>query len=148
MDADDVCAAWRSNTDVTLRLLELVSDADFDLKPGKGKTIRSNLTHLVSTRRMWCEDGLAAQAATVPKLDWKTATREDVVEGLRASDEVMVAWFRKKASRPGKSLARLFAYCVAHEAHHRCQIELALRLNGREPDDTALFRLWEWREVE
>lgn len=142
-----MCAAWRSSTDVTLRLLQLVADEDFDLKPGKGKTIRSNLTHMVSVRRTWCEDGLQREAAGIPKLDWKTATREEVTEALRVSDEVMLAFFRKKADRPGKPFARLFAYCLSHEAHHRCQIELALRLNGREPDESSLFKLWDWREV-
>jgi len=121
MEPDDLCAAWRSNTDVTLRLLELVGDDDLDLKPGKGKTIRSNLTHMVSVRRMWCEDGLPAQAATIPKLAFNTATRQEIVEALRASDEVVQAWLKKKAVGR-KPVAKLFAYVVAHEAHHRCQI--------------------------
>ena len=37
-----------------------------------------------------------------------------------------------------------FAYCIAHEANHRSQVEIALRMNDREPETALLYRLWEW----
>lgn len=107
--------------------LALAADEDLDLKPGKGKTIRSNYVHIVGVRRMWCEHGgrgrgAAVPAADIPKLDWKAATRKPILRGLEASNKAMLALFhRKAASSKGRWTLGLFAYCIAHEAHHRSQ---------------------------
>lgn len=146
MDIEELVDAWRVNNAVNLELLELVADEDLELKPGKGKTIRSNFVHLVGVRKMWAEEKLRKDAALIPKLDWRTATRKELLKGLQQSSELMSNLFRKmaEAKKPGKSILNFFAYCIAHEAHHRSQIEIALRLNGREPEDAVLYRLWEW----
>jgi uncharacterized damage-inducible protein DinB len=141
MSIDDLLDAWRVNNAVNLELLALCADDDMELKPGKGKSIRSNFTHIVSVRKMWSE------AEAIPKLDWKTATREEIVEGFNTSNEAMLELFRRKEAKPGKwSTLGFFAYCVAHEAHHRSQIEIALRINDREPEDKLLYELWEWQK--
>lgn len=148
---DELLDAWRANNALNVELLGACADEDLDLKPGKGKTIRSNYVHIVGVRRMWCEHGgrgrgAAVPAADIPKLDWKAATRKQILHGLEASNEAMCALFhRKAASSKGRwTLGLFFAYCIAHEAHHRSQIEIALRINGREPDDGFLYGLWEW----
>jgi uncharacterized damage-inducible protein DinB len=144
---EEILDAWRVNNAVTVELLEACPDDSFELKPGKGKTIRSNYVHLVGVRRMWLEDKMAKEAATVPKLDWRTATRDQIVDGLALTHDLMAQLFRKMhtSTRPGKWLLPLFfAYCIAHEAHHRSQVEIALRINGREPTDVFLYGLWEW----
>ena len=146
MDIEELVDAWRANNAINLELLDLASDEDLELKPGKGKTIRSNFVHLIGVRRSWAEDKLKKESALIPKLDWKTATRKELTEGLNQSSGLMTNLFRKmeQAKKPGKSLLKFFAYCIAHEAHHRSQIEIAFRLNGREPEDAVLYRLWEW----
>lgn len=147
MTLDELLEAWRANNAINVELLDIVTDEDMDLMPGKGKAIRSNFVHLVGVRRMWCEEKLAKEAATIPKLDWKTASREQIREGLDVSNAVMLQLFEKReaAAKPGKmSSLMFFAYAVAHEAHHRSQIEISLRINGREPDDAFLYGLWEW----
>jgi uncharacterized damage-inducible protein DinB len=143
MDIEDVIDAWRANCAGNYELLSICEDGDFELKPGKGKTIRSNFVHIVGVRRMWAGDGMPNEAAKIPKLDWKTASREEILGAMDVSDEVMFTVFRNRAEK-GKSVLRYFAYCVAHEANHRAQIEIALRLNGREPSDDVLYGLWDW----
>jgi len=146
MDIEELVDAWRVNNAINLELLALASDEDLELKPGKGKTIRSNYVHLIGVRRAWAEEKLKKEAAFIPKLDWKTATRQELVKGLQQSSELMSNLFRKmeETKRPGKSILNFFAYCIAHEANHRAQIEIALRINGRERKIAALYRLWEW----
>src|SRR5687768_11105508 len=75
MTIDDLLDAWRVNNAINLEFLDVCTDEDLELKPGKGKTIRSNFVHLIAVRRMWCDEKLKAEAETIPKLDWKTATR-------------------------------------------------------------------------
>ena len=146
MDIEELVDAWRVNNVINLELLALAADEDLELKPGKGKTIRSNYVHLIGIRRAWAEEKLKKEAALIPKLDWKTATRKELIDGLKRSSELMINLFRKmdENKKPGKSLVNFFAYCIAHEANHRSQIEIALRINGREPEDAVLYRLWEW----
>src|SRR5438105_15696715 len=131
MNLDDLLTAWRVNNVINLEMLRLCTDDQLDLKPGKGKTIRSNYAHIISVRRMWAEVKLPKEAALVPKLDWKTATREEIVNGLALSFALMEDHFRKMAAstKPGTwSNLLFFAYCIAHEANHRAQIEIALRI--------------------
>jgi uncharacterized damage-inducible protein DinB len=151
MTLDDLLDAWRVNNAINLEFLDVCSDEDLELKPGKGKTIRSNFVHLISVRRMWCEEKLKAEAATIPKLDWKTATRGEIRSGLEVSSEVMMKMFRHREGQTEPSTwptIGFFAYCVAHEAHHRSQIEISLRIGGREPDDKFLYATWEWSKKE
>ena len=148
MTLDDLLDAWRANNAVNRRLLELCPNEAFDLKPGKGKTIRSNWVHLIGVRRSHVEAMSRTVAETIPKLDWKTATREEIVIALAASDEAMAATFARLDTKPNHwTAARFFAYSVAHEAHHRSQIETTLRLNGMELEDAAMFGLWDWPKL-
>ncbi len=150
MTFDDLIVAWRTNNAINVRLLGLCLDDDFDLKPGKGKTIRSNFVHIVGVRRSWVEESLKAEAATIPKLDWQEATREEILEGLIASSRAMEALLAKREANAGKgrwSAPLFFGYAVAHEAHHRSQVEIALRLAGRGPDEIELLGLWDWPKI-
>ena len=147
MTLDELQEAWRANNAINLEMLEWASDEDLDLKPGKGKTIRSNYVHIIGIRRAWCETKLKKESEAIWKLDWKTASRQEVIDGLNVSSEVMQKFLEKlESSRAtGKwSTLMFFAYAISHEASHRAQIELALRLNGREPDNATLYRIWEW----
>lgn len=147
MTLAELLDAWRVNNALNLELLNLVDDGWMDLKPGSGKTIRSNFTHIVSVRKMWAGEKVGKEAAAVPILDWKSASRCDIREALIISSELMTEVLKRRdaVTKPGKwNLPLFFAYCVAHEAHHRSQIEIALRIGGHEPDDKVLYGLWEW----
>ena len=148
MTLDDLLEAWRVNNAVNLRLLGLCPEEVFDLKPGSGKTVRSNWVHLVGVRRMHVDAMLRAAVGAVPKLDWKTATRTEIEGGLAASDAAMASVFARLDAKPNRwSAATLFAYSVAHDAHHRSQIEIALRLGGVAWPEMAGYELWDWPKM-
>ena len=136
------------NNAVNLELLEMCDDEHFDLKPGKGKTIRSNWTHIVYVRGRWLQERMRKESAKLKKLDWKTATRKEILAALDVTNDLMLQLFQKmeESDKAGRfdSTVKFFAYCIAHEAHHRSQIEIALRINGHEPEDILLYGLWDW----
>ena len=136
--------AWRVNNVVTLELLDLCPDNSFGDKPGKGKTIRSNFVHIVGIRGEYIKEKFPK--AKLTKLDWKTATRKEIRDGLVASGDQMAEVLAKRFEKPGKvNLLTYFAHLIAHEAHHRSQIEIALRLNQGEADDYApWYEWWDW----
>lgn len=142
MDLEGLLVAWRVNNLVNFKLLELVPNEAFEAKPGKGKTIRSNFTHIVGVRKMWCEELVKKQGGDFPTLDWKTATRDEISAALESSSGWMEKLFASRATKDGIEV--FFAYCVAHEAHHRSQVEISLRMAGIELDDKSAYGLWEW----
>ena len=149
MTIEGLIEAWRANEAINKKLLRLCSDADLDLKPGKGKTVRNNFTHIIACRRSWAGQSLPDEAKTIKTPDARTATRKQIEHGLEKSSKVMEDVFRKLCKRPGRGKwapLTFLAYSVAHDACHRSQIEIALRINDREPSDRALGRLWYWTE--
>ena len=148
MAIEDLVLTWRTNDAVTAALLDLCPDETLDLKPGKGKTIRSNFVHIVGVRRAHIESRFRREAESIPKLDWQAATREEMRGALQVSGDLLEELLRSLDAKPNRWNAPLFlGYAVAHEAHHRSQIEIALRLGGFELDDAAMYGLWDWPKL-
>src|SRR5687768_14002282 len=97
MGMEEVLAAWRANNAINLELMDLVADEDMELKPGKGKTIRSNFVHIIGVRRFHLEEQMRKEAAMIPKLNWKTASREDLREGLALTHDLVAQALQKMA---------------------------------------------------
>lgn len=150
MTLDELLDAWRTNNAINLALLDLCADEHFEFKPGKGKTIRSNFVHIVGNRRAHLEETMRQEAAAIPKLDWQTATREEIRDALNLSADLTADFLRRldETKRPARwTVPKFFGYSVAHEANHRSQIEVALRLNGAEPGNGPLYALWNWPKL-
>lgn len=119
MTIDEMIEAWRVNNVLNLELLDVCSDEDLELKPVKGKTIRANLVHMVSVRKSWAEPSAKVEAQEIPKLDPKTATREQIKAGLNLSRDVMSEVFRRREAKGKWNPFVFFGYLISHEAHHR-----------------------------
>ncbi len=149
MNIEELVDAWHVSNIVNLELLDLIQDEQLDLKPLKGKTIRSNFVHIIGVRAQWISEKIPEDAVPMPKLDWKTASRDEIKSGLSETCVLMERRFRLLASKPstGKNpLLVHFAYCIAHEANHRGQIEMALRINDQELSVKGLYGLWDWHK--
>src|SRR5579862_1985829 len=96
MNIEEVLGACRANCAINHELLAICSDNDLELKPGKGKTIRSNFVHIAGTRRAHLEERMKKEAESVPKPDWKTANREELTEVVALTDQLMEVAFRKQ----------------------------------------------------
>lgn len=148
MTVEDLILAWRTNDAVTVALLGLCPDETLEFKPGKGKTIRSNFVHIIGIRRAHVETRFRRKAEAIPKLDWQIASRDEILRALAVSRELAEELLRSLDEKPNRWSAPLFlGYAVAHEAHHRSQIEIALRMNGYDPGDAATYGLWDWPKI-
>jgi uncharacterized damage-inducible protein DinB len=127
---------------VTFELLAMCADETLDFKPAKGKTIRSNFVHIASVRGEWVKD--KHPKASIPTLDWKTASRDEIKEALLQTGALINDILERRFQKPTKPpLLTFFTYLIAHEAHHRSQIEIALRLNGADKEDAAWYSWWD-----
>ena len=96
MTIDELVEAWQANNALNLELLDLVADDDFALKPGKGKTIRSNFVHLVGVRRIWLEEKMPAEAKARPafiKRFKEEASKDATLLQIRAAVKALAVQF-------------------------------------------------------
>ncbi len=92
--------------------MELCPEDSFELKPGKGKTIRSNFVHIIWSRGQRIKEKFAK--AEVPELDWKTASREQIREALISTEAQMNEVFAKRLAKPDRfKPMTFFAYMIA-----------------------------------
>jgi len=79
----------------------------------------------------------------------KPITKKVILDAFEKStaaiSTVLTKGFETGKIRGFKPHAQAFlGYMIAHEAHHRGQIIIALKENGHLPDKKILYGLWEW----
>lgn len=142
---------WAIGARITRYLLDGVEPAALDASPGKGRTVRDLFAHLHDVRLLWLKaarpdllgdlakigsGSQADHAALRAALDASAAAIATLV-GDAARTDGRVKGFKPHASA-------FVGYLLSHEAHHRGQVALVLRLAGRPLDKKVAFGLWEW----
>jgi len=131
-------------------LLLNVSDGSWRaVRPtGKGRSIAAIACHIHNVRLMWLS---AAEAKMPPKLDEKTASRDEVMRALtRSADGVRRLIDKGLADPAGKvpnfkpDVVLFVGYLIAHDSHHRGQIAMLVRQLGYPLPAKVNFGLWEW----
>ena len=100
---------------------------------------------------MWLQAAAPERQTELTKFDAKAnGEKTDLAAGLQASGGAIEAVMRQALAAGGKGQGiqaprhRVCRYLIAHEAHHRGQIEWALKLSGTPLDDKISYGLWEW----
>lgn len=142
---------WDISNRVTLYMLDAVPDDVLGAKlNGRGRSVGEQFAHLHNVRLMWLQSADPA-LMDIGKIEKQAATDRDILTaGLRGSAQAIRRLLENAFAKDGKIRgfkphATAFAgYLIAHEAHHRGQIALTMKIEGVPLDKKTSFGLWEW----
>lgn len=136
---------------INLYLLDSIEvDALNDKTLGKGRSVGEQWAHLHNVRLMWIEAALPKLKEGLNKIEKEQSTDKALLKAsLEASGKAIeqlieegLATGKIKGFKPHPEA--FLGYIIAHEAHHRGQIVLILKLNGHPIDKKTGFGMWEW----
>ena len=146
--------AWRINDRVNQVLLEhLIPEMLRAQTPGGGFSVLQHLAHLTEAKKFWGAM-LDEQLSTLPNLvDEKRREEGEAETDLSRIEAVTQQTTQKilesvehadsKGDSPYRSVEVFLVHLIAHDAHHRGQILLALETAGHPlPSEGALWGLW------
>jgi uncharacterized damage-inducible protein DinB len=149
---DGILAMWHRNNDITLYLLAQVPRQGMTAVPAgsKGRDVTAQFAHLARVRRGWVEYFNTGRRPQAARYDKTTPPSKAALRTALASSGREVDAFLRRAldegAKPkmfGRDPLRWCGYLIAHDAHHRGQILLALKQSGlRLPEKIAVEGVW------
>ena len=121
-----------------------------DVSLAKGRSVGAHFAHLNNVRLMWVKVAAPDLEKKLTKIDTeKPITKKVLLDAFAKSTEAISEILRRgletgkvKGFKPHPEA--FLGYMIAHEAHHRGQIIIALKENKHLPDKKILYGLWEW----
>jgi len=146
---------WEANSSINLVLLKELPEDTLGLSADKGaRAIGDILMHMTKVRSQWLKaiapdliQGHTQPAKAGRKVipsgeDIRTAHQQTAAAVTSLIQRTGDPEGRIKAFKPG--LMAFIFYLVAHDAHHRGQILLTMRLCDHRPDQKLTYGIWEW----
>lgn len=152
MDINQLIETWQINNRINLYLLEAVPAEHLAaVLSSKGRNAGENFAHLHNVRLMWLKAALPEELAGQTKVEKENAGDKALLKlALEQSGAAIVKLIEYSAANGGRvkgfkpHVAAFVGYLVAHDAHHRSQIILALKQSGHPLDKKILYGIWEW----
>jgi uncharacterized damage-inducible protein DinB len=151
--ADDTLLldTWAISNRITLYLLDaLPPDALPGIGASKGRSVGAMFAHLHNTRLLWLKSASPDLLDGLSKIESDATTDRSVLRAsLDASGAAIGALLRQgladgrvKGFKPHP--VAFLGYLIAHDAHHRGEIQLTLTQAGHKLNDKIGYGLWEW----
>ena len=153
---EQLVETWQINHRVTIRLLDILSDAALRATLSKrgGRDVARQLAHVHEVRIMRIEGAGKAFASGLPHFEkGESPAKEKLKSSLNASAEAMENVIRQAWDRGGRvagfrrGVIPLVGYLITHEAHHRGGILLTLKQSGHSLADNLRWGLWDWNKI-
>jgi len=146
-------ATWRTNNRINLHLLDALTEDQLaaTVLP-RGKAVTSYFVHIHLARFYWLERRAPTLAKRVKKIPGGAAPRKTLRQALIDSGSAMEELFAE-AERTGSikgiklGPVGMLGYALAHEAHHRGQVLLHLKIAKKPLDRAASYTLWDWNKA-
>ena len=142
---------WEISHRINEFLLTGIKEEYFkDVSVSKGRSVGEQFAHINNVRLMWVKVAAADLLLSLRKIETdKPITKKIILDAFEKSTPAISAVLSKgfetgkiKGFKPHPEA--FLGYIIAHEAHHRGQIIVALKENGHLPDKKILYGLWEW----
>lgn len=142
---------WMISHRINQYLLSGIDDEHLkDIGPTKGRSVGEQFAHLHNVRIMWIQAAAPDLLSQVQKIEKGPEINKQILLDAFDKSAECIAEILRRAVETGRvkgfkpSPEAFFGYMIAHEAHHRGQLLLALKANGHMPDKKILYGLWEW----
>ncbi|HUI66151.1 MAG TPA: DinB family protein [Bacteroidota bacterium] len=157
-------SAWQTNNRVTTQLIQHLPSALWELPvPGAPRrTIRAIAAHIHNARCMWIKTLGREHGITSPsRVDHHRVSPRQLVAAMKRSSAGIEALLRLGLASRGQvppsrgyvwrnlslDVGHVLTYFIAHEAHHRGQIVMVVRLSGHRLPKEIKGGLWQWKEL-
>jgi uncharacterized damage-inducible protein DinB len=148
----EILETWQINARINLYLLEAIAPEALPSVPlAKGRSVAEQFAHIHNVRLMWLKAAAPALLAGVDKIDTNVAiTKDGLKDALEKSGAAIGALLQNGLENKGKikgfkpHAVAFLGYLIAHEAHHRGQINMTLKQAGHPLDKKTGYGLWEW----
>ena len=148
---EQLVESWQIHNRITLFLLDAVKAAQLEIAPAsKGRNVGQLFAHIHNVRIMWLKSAAPDLLDRVEKLDPESLTHPALVKALADSGAAIEMLLQRSLSNGGRvkgfkpHATAFLCYLITHEAHHRGQAALILRLAGQPLDKKIAYGIWEW----
>lgn len=150
---EELIEAWQVHSRINLRLLDLVGEDHLrDSYAPLTRDITKIFTHMHNTRMLWL-DSAGHLPPHVQKIDKRATPKLPGIRAALAASGAAIEDFIRHCCAEGvvpgfqRSPTTFVAYLIAHEAHHRAHVIVALRMSGHKLSHEEVYGLWEWGEI-
>lgn len=147
----ELIETWNISNRVGLYLLDALEESHLqDIAATKGRSVGEQFAHLHNVRLMWLKVSAPSLMEGMEKLEKDASTDKGKLATALQHSAGAIAKMLEEAFTAGKLKNfkphphAFLGYIIAHEAHHRGQILLALKANGHLPDKKVQYGMWEW----
>ena len=151
MDKQQILDTWAINDRINLYFLDAIAPEHLeDQLASKGRSVGKQFAHLHNVRLMWLKVSRPEGLAKVTKIEKddpidKTRLVRSLTEsGEAISDLLAASCDTGKVKNFKPHVTAFLGYLLAHDAHHRSQIIIALKQSGHLLDKKILYGIWEW----
>ena len=150
MDKDQLIETGQINNRIDLYLLDAISEEYLaDTLASKGRDVGKQFAHIHNVRLMWLKVAAPDLNEKQTKLDdniTKDFLKTRLTESGLATEELIARAVdnggKVKGFKP--QVTAFLGYLLAHDAHHRSQIIIALKQSGHKIDQKFGYGIWEW----